>query len=56
MFEIQRLTLVPVFWREFGERVTCIVTGIVDEHADGTQLGFHLTQVRLVRLNVRDIA
>ena len=56
MLQIQRLTLVPIFWREIGEGVARIVTGIVDEHTDGTHLGFDLAQVRLVRLNVRDVA
>ena len=48
--------MIPIVGRELGERVARIVTGIVDEHADGARLGFDLAQMRLVRLNVGDIA
>ena len=55
MLEIERLAVAPVFGRELGQRVPCVIAGIVDEHPDGSQLRVDLTKMRLIRSGVADV-
>ena len=56
MLQIQCQTVIPTLGREFLERMSLIVTSVVDQDADGSDYNRDFGQYGLICLDIADIA